>query len=149
MRSWLRTVVPDLFLASVVALLVTVAMVQLDETESTRIRVDAQEAAADGLTLDERIEVYQESIRRSTLLHLPLLVAAAGALIGLISRNRSWSWLTAIGAALPAIIMGIAFFIDRPIPAGAVLISYTAIASSMSLVTLTLRQRLIPAGITR
>lgn len=63
MKNWIRSVVPDLCLAAVVALLVTMAIQQLDGAEVERIRTDAQTAAEDGLTLDERIDVYDGSIR--------------------------------------------------------------------------------------
>ena len=116
MKSWIRSVVPDLCLAAVVALLMTVAMQHLDGAEIERIRTDAQIAAEDGLTLDERIDVYDGSIRRSTLFNLPVLIAISGVVVGLACRNRRWAWLTAIGSILPALIMGVAFFVDRPFP---------------------------------
>ena len=145
MKNWLRKVVPDLFLAAVVALLVTMAVQQLDDAESRRIRIDAQTASADGLTLDERIDVVGGSIRRSTLFHLPVLVAFSGILIGVASRNRRWAWLTAIASVLPAIIMGVAFFVDRPLPASVLATGYTAIAVLMALLGTAMRQRLLPA----
>ncbi len=149
MKKWLRSVVPDLFLAAVVALLVTVAMNQLDGSETQRIRADARVAAEDGLTLDERIDVYDDSIRRSTLLHLPALIALSGVIVGLACRNRRWAWLTAIGSILPALIMGIAFFIDRPIPAGVLVTTYVSLAVSMAVVGAALRQKLLPAEVSR
>ena len=147
MKKWLRSVVPDLFLAAVVALLVTVAMNQLDGNETVRIREDARTAAKDGLTLDERIDVLGGSIRRSTLLHLPVLIALSGVVVGLACRNRRWAWLTAFGAILPALIMGVAFFIDRPIPAGALATVYTALGVTMALAGSALRRKLLPAKI--
>ncbi len=149
MKKWLRSVVPDLFLAAVVALLVTVAMNQLDGSETQQIRADARVAAEDGLTLDERIDVYDDSIRRSTLLHLPALIALSGIIVGLACRNRRWAWLTAIGSILPALIMGIAFFIDRPIPAGVLVTTYVSLAVSMAVVGAALRQKLLPAEVSR
>ena len=149
MKKWIKSVVPDLFLAAVVALLVTVAMNQLDGTETLRIRNDARAAAQDGLTLDERIDVYDGSIRRSTLLHLPALIALSGVIVGLACRNRRWAWLTAIGSILPALIMGVAFFIDRPISAGVLVTTYTALAISMALVGAALRLNLLPARVPR
>ena len=149
MKNWLRSVVPDLFLAAVVALLVTVAMNQLDGTETLRIRADARAAAENGLTLDERIDVLGGSIRRSTLLHFPTLIALSGVIIGLACRNRRWAWLTALGSTLPALIMGAAFLIDRPLPAGILLTAYSAIAVLMALVGIALRQRLATAGAPR
>jgi hypothetical protein len=149
MKNWLRSVVPDLFLAAVVALLVTLAMNQLDDAEAVRIRADARSAAEDGLTLDKRIDVYDDSIRRSTLLHLPALIALSGVIVGLACRNRRWAWLTAIGSILPALIMGVAFLIDRPIPAGVLVSAYTALGISMALAGAALRQRVTPARVPR
>ena len=149
MKKWLRSVVPDLFLAAVVALLVTLAINHLDGAEAVRIRADAGAAAEDGLTLDERIDVYDDSIRRSTLLHLPALIALSGVVVGLACRNRRWAWLTAFGSILPALIMGIGFFIDRPFPAGVLVSVYTSLAVSMTLAGAALRQRLLPARVPR
>jgi hypothetical protein len=145
MKKWLRSVVPDLFLAAVVALLVTLAMNQLDGTETARIRADARQAAENGLTLDERIDVFDGSIRRSTLLHLPALIALGGVVVGLACRNRRWAWLTAIASILPALIMGAAFFVDRPLPASFLVTAYSALAVSMALAASALRQQLLPA----
>jgi len=147
MKKWLRSVVPDLFLAAVVALLVTMAIRQLDGAEVARIQIHARAAADNGLTLDERIDVYDGSIRRSTLFHLPALIALSGTLVGLTCRNRRWAWLTAIGSVLPALIMGVAFFVDRPFPAGALVTVYTALAISMALAGSALRQKLLPARV--
>jgi hypothetical protein len=147
MKNWLRKVVPDLFLAAVMALLVTMAMNQLDGVEAVRIRNDERDAASDGLTLDERIDAVGSSMRRSTLLHLPALVALSGAIIGLACRNRHWAWLTAIGAVLPALIMGVAFFVDSPIPAGILVTAYTAIAVAMAIAGTLLRRKLLPAKV--
>ena len=149
MKEWLRSVVPDLFLAAVVALLVTLAMNQLDGAETVRIREDARSAAKDGLTLDERIEVYDDSIKRSTLLHLPMLIALSGVIVGLVCRNRRWAWLTAIGSVFPALIMGIGFFIDRPLPASFLVTLYSALAVSMALAGSAFRQRLALARVPR
>ena len=149
MKKWIKSVVPDLFLAAVVALLMTVAMNQLDGNEIQRIRADARAAAEDGLTLDERIDVFDGSIRRSTLLHLPALIALSGVVVGLACRNRRWAWLTAIASILPALIMGVAFFVDRPIPAGVLVTTYTALAVSMAMAGAALRQKLLPARVPR
>jgi len=149
MKKWIRSVVPDLFLAAVVALLVTLAMNQLDGAETVRIRADARSVAADGLTLDERIDVYDDSIRRSTLLHLPTLIALSGVIVGLACRNRRWAWLTAIGSILPALIMGIGFFVDRPFPASFLVTMYSALAVLMALAGSDLRQRLALARVPR
>lgn len=147
MKNWLRRVVPDLFLAAVVALLVTMAMHQLDGVEKVRIQSDKRAASADGLTLDERIDVLDASMRRSTLLHIPALVVISGILVGLVCRNRRWAWLTAIGSVLPALIMGVAFFIDRPIPAVVLVTAYSALATSMAVVGAIVRQKLAPAKV--
>ena len=147
MKNWLRRVVPDLFLATVLALLVTLAIQHLDRSEVERIRDDALVAAAEGLTLDERIDVVGGSIRRSTFFHLPILIAVASAVVGLVCRNRSWAWLTAIGAVLPALGMGAAFFIDRPLPASALLALYTALATAMALIGAFLRRKWLPATV--
>jgi hypothetical protein len=149
MKKWLRSVVPDLFLAAVVALLVTVAINQLDSAETMRIRADSRAAAEDGLTLDERIDVFGSSIRRSTRFHLPSLIAFSGVIVGLACRNRRWVWLTAIGSIIPALIMGVAFFVDRPLPASILVISYSALAVSMALAGSMLRQYLVPARVPR
>lgn len=147
MKNWLRSVVPDLFLAAVVALLVTMAIRYLDDAEVKRIRTDARAAAEGGLTLDERIDVFDNSIRRSTLLHLPALIALSGAVVGMTCRNRRWAWLTAIGSVIPALIMGVAFFVDQPIPAGALATAYTALAAATALAASALRQKLLPARV--
>ena len=147
MKDWLRRVVPDLFLAAVVALLVTLAIQHLENGEVERIQREAQVAADEGLTLDERIEVVGNSIRRSTVFHLPLIVAVAGISVGLVCQNRRWAWLTAFGAILPALLMGAAFFIDRPFPAGILATFYTALAISMAIATCTLRRRWLPIRI--
>ena len=147
MKDWLRKVVPDLFLAAVVALLVTMAMHQLDGVETVRIESDAQAAAADGLTLDERIDVLGASMRRSTLFHIPALVALSGILVGLACRNRRWAWLTAIGAVLPALIMGVAFVVDRPIPAVGLTAAYTMLVVLTAMAGAAVRRKLMPARV--
>jgi len=147
MKSWIRSVVPDLFLAAVVALLVTVAIQNLDLSEIERIRTDAQSAAEDGLTLDERIDVYDGSIRRSTLFHLPVIIALSGGVVGLACRKRRWAWLTAVGSVLPALIMGVAFFVDRPFTASFLVTAYIGLAISMALAASALRPILRPAGV--
>jgi hypothetical protein len=147
MKKWLQRVVPDLFLAAVVALLVTVAMNQLDGMETERIREDARAAAKGGLSFDERIDVFDSSIRRSTLIHLPLLIALSGVIVGLACRNRRWAWLTALGSILPALIMGIAFFVDRPVPASFLVSAYSALAVTMALAGSALRRTLAPVRV--
>jgi hypothetical protein len=146
-KDWLKKVVPDLFLAAVVALLVTLAMNQLDGTETARIRSDAHVAAEDGLTLDERIEVLGGSIRRTTLVYLPVLIALSGAVVGLACRNRSWAWLTAIGSVIPALVMGVAFFIDRPVAASILMTVYMVLAVATATAASAIRRRLQPARI--
>jgi len=145
--NWLRRVVPDLFLAAVVALLVTLALHHLDRAESRRINSDLKIAAEEGLTLDERISVVDGSIKRSTLVYLPLLVAFSGVGVGVGCRNRRWAWLTAIGAILPAVIMGVAFFIDRPFPASLVATVYSALAVVTAATGVALRQKLLLARV--
>jgi hypothetical protein len=146
-KNWLRKVVPDLFLAAVVALLITLAMNQLDGTETERIRSDARVAAEDGLTLDERIDVLGESIRRSTLFHLPALIALSGLVVGLACRNRRWAGLTAIGSVIPALIMGVGFFIDRPVPASILMTVYMVLAVVMATAASAVRRRLLPVRV--
>ena len=147
MMKWLRRVVPDLFLASLVALLITLAIHHLDRAESSRINSDMEIAAEEGLTLDERISIVDGSIKRSTLVYLPLLVAFSGAAVGVGCRNRRWAWLTAIGAILPAVIMGVAFFIDRPFPASLVATVYSVLAVSTASGGAALRRKLLAARI--
>ena len=144
MKNWIRRVVPDLFLAAVVALALTMVMQHFDGEETERIRREVRVAAIEGLTFDERIDAFDGSIRRSTLLHLPILIALSGVVVGLTCRIRRWAWLTAIGSVLPALIMGIAFFIDRPIPAAALTLAYLALTVSMALAGSALRQKLLP-----
>jgi hypothetical protein len=140
---WLRKVVPDLFLAALIALLITLAMNQLDDVETLRIKAERQAAAADGLTLDERIDVLGASMRRSTLFHLPLLIAVGGLLAGLASRNQRWAWLTAVGSVLPALVMGYAFFIDRFAAAALLVAGYVGLAVATSAAGTTLRQKIV------
>ena len=149
MMNWLRKVVPDLFLAAVIALLVTMAMHQLDGVEAVRIQSEKRAASVDGLTLDERIDVLGSSMRRSTLIHLPMLIAISGALVGLACRNRRWAWLTAIGSVLPVLIMGVGYLIDQPVPAGLLVTAYSALAASMAMAGSLLRRKLAPAIISR
>jgi hypothetical protein len=149
MKSWLRKVVPDLFLAALIALLVTMALHQLDDVETVRIQSDRRAASADGLTLDERIDVLGASMRRSTLLHIPALIALSGMVVGLACRNRRWAWLTSIASVLPALIMGVAFFIDRPVPAAFLVTVYVTLAASMAMAGAALRRKLAPAIISR
>jgi hypothetical protein len=86
-------------------------------------------------------------MRRSTLFHIPALIALSGVLVGLVCRNRSWAWLTAIGSVLPALIMGVAFVIDRPIPAVVLVTTYTTLAVVTAIAGTALRRKLMPAKV--
>jgi hypothetical protein len=141
---WLRRVVPDLFLAAVVALLVTVAANHLESNETRRIGSNLQAAAENGLTLDEHVDVLSESVRRSAFLHLPVLAGIAGALVGLGCRNRRWAWLTAVLAVVPTLLWGGALFIDRPATAGGLAAAYAAIAVVPATATAAARNHLWP-----
>jgi len=125
MKDWLRRVTPDLFLAAVIALVITMAVQKL-------------------LTIDERIEVLDESIRRSTMLYLPALAGFGGAAVGLASRRRRWAWLTAIGAVIPALLMGAGFFIDTPLPGSMATAAYLLIAVSLATAGVAVMDRLLP-----
>jgi hypothetical protein len=143
MNEWLRRVTPDLFLAAVVALVITMALQTLDSIEKQRIDGDAQALAGDGLTIDERIDILDESIRRSTLLYLPALAGLGGAAVGLASRRRRWAWLTAIGAIVPALLMGAAFFVDTPLPGGMATAIYILIAVTLATAVVAMRERFL------
>ena len=144
MKNWLRRVTPDLFLAAVVALVIMAAVHKLDAVEDQRIIADAQSLASDGITIDERIEVLDASIRRSTMLYLPALAGFGGVAVGLISRRRRWAWLTAIGAIIPALLMGAGFFIDTPLPGSVATATYILIAVSLATAGVAVRDRLQP-----
>jgi len=131
MKEWLRRITPDLFLAAVVALVI-------------RISADARTLASDGLTIDERIDVLDDSIRRSTMLYLPALAGFGGVAVGLTSRRRRWAWLTAIGAIIPALLMGAGFFIDTPLPGSVATATYILIAVSLATAGVAVRNRLLP-----
>jgi hypothetical protein len=139
MKDWLRRITPDLFLAAVVALVIMVAVHKLDAVEDQRISADAQT-----LTIDERIDVLDDSIRRSTMLYLPALAGFGGVAVGLASRRRRWAWLTAIGAIIPALLMGAGFFIDTPLPGGVATATYILIAVSLATVEVAVRNRFLP-----
>ena len=143
MNEWLRRVTPDLFLAAVVALVITVALHTLDAVEKQKINGAAQALAGDGLTIDERIDILDESIRRSTLVYLPALAGLGGAAVGLANRRRRWAWLTAIGAIIPALLMGAAFFVDTPLPGGLAAAIYMLIAVSLATAVVTMRDRFL------
>lgn len=147
MYAWIRRVTPDLFLAAVIALLITVAQNKLDVIESQRIVDGVRSVAHDGLTFDERIGEFRSSIRRSTLVYLPILVSVAAVLVGLICRNRGWAWLTTLLAIIPALLMGISFFIDTPVPAFILVSYYVGLAISLATISVFLRNRFIPVEI--
>jgi len=144
MKDWLRRITPDLFLAAVVALVIMVAVHTLDAVEDQRIKADAKILAGDGLTIDERINVLDDSIRRSTMLYLPVLAGFGGVAVGLGSRRRRWAWLTAIGAIIPALLMGAGFFIDTPLPGSVATATYILIAVSLATTGVAVRNRLQP-----
>lgn len=127
--SWLRRVAPDLLIAACAALAIMAVIHQLEAREQTRMVAEIRSAAVDGLTLDERLGAYESSIGRSVRLQLPLLAVAGGLVVGAGCRQRRWAWLTAIAAALPALAMGVAYFIDRPAPAAAVTAAYALCAA--------------------
>ncbi len=145
MINWLRRVTPDLFLAAVVALLITLALSQLDKVESDRIVGSVRWAAHEGLTVDERLGVYERSIRRSILVHQPLLVASAAICVGFFCRNRRWAWLTAILSIIPALLMGAGFLLDTPLTGSILLASYLAIAALLASLSVGVRNRILPA----
>jgi hypothetical protein len=146
MINWLRRVPPDLFLAAVVALLITLALDKLDKVESDRINGGVRWAARDGLTIDERIGVFEQSIRRSIFFHQPVLVAGAAIIVGFICRNRRWAWLTAILAIIPALLMGAGFLVDSPLPGSALMAVYVTLGVVLASLSVVVRNRLVPAG---
>jgi len=143
MNEWLRRVIPDILLAAVVALVITVALHTLDAIEKQKINDAAQILAGDGLTIDERIDILDESIRRSTLLYLPALAGLGGAAVGLVSRRRRWAWLTAIGAIVPALLMGAGFFVDTPLPGSMATVIYIVIAVSLATAVVAMRDKFL------
>ena len=145
MIDWLRRITPDLFLAAVVALLITLALAQLDQIESDRIVGSVRWAAHEGLTVDERLGVFERSIRRSVFIHQPLLVAVGAICVGLVCRNRRWAWVTAVLAVTPALLIGGGFFIDAPVAGFVLLASYVAIAVILASGGVAVRERLAPA----
>jgi len=145
MIDWLRRITPDLFLAAVVALLITLALAQLDRIESDRIVGSVRWAAHEGLTVDERLGVFERSIRRSIFIHQPILVAVGAICVGLVCRNRQWAWLTAVLAVIPALLIGGGFFIDAPVAGFVLLASYVAIAVILASGGVAVRERLAPA----
>jgi hypothetical protein len=143
MYQWLRRVTPDLFLAAVVALLLTLALHALDGIEDRRIVSDARMEAKDGLTFDERIDVLDRSIRRSVWVQLPLLVVAASLVVGLCCRQRRWGWLIAILAIVPTLLTGVSFFIDLPLVGSSVAATYIGIAVVVASRAVAIRDRVL------
>jgi len=88
MINWLRRVTPDLFLAAVVALLMTVALDKLDTIESDRIVGGVRWAAQDGLTIDERIGRLTAKLSELGLVEDTILIFQSdhGQCIGQIGR---------------------------------------------------------------
>jgi hypothetical protein len=149
MINWLRRVTPDLFLAAVVALLITFALNKLDTIESERIIGGVRWAARDGLTVDERIEVFEHSIRRSILVHQPVLVAGAAIIVGFCCRNRRWAWLTATLAIIPALVMGAGFLLDAPLAGSVLVASYITLAILLASLSTAIRNRIVPVAAAR
>ena len=146
MYQWLRRVTPDLFLAAVVALLLTLALRALDGIEDRRIHSDVRVEAQDGLTIDEHIDVFDRSIRRSVWVQLPLLVVAASLVVGLFCRQRRWVWLIAILAVVPTLLMGGSFFIDLPLAGSSVVATYVGIAVAVASSAVAIRKRVVPVA---
>ncbi len=144
MKNWIRSVVPDLFLAAVVALLITLALAKLDRVENDRIVGSVRWAAHEGLTVDERLGVYERSIRRSIFVHQPVLVASAAVCIGFFCRNRRWAWLTAILAIIPALLMGAGFLLDTPLIGSVLMATYVALAIVLTSASVSIRNRVVP-----
>jgi len=147
MYAWIRRVTPDLFLAAVIALLITLALNQLDGIEGRRIVDGVRSVAHDGLTFDERIGEFRNSIRRSTLVYLPILVSVAAVAVGLLCRNRGWAWLTALLAVIPALLMGISFFIDTVLPAFVLVSIYISLTVTLATASVAVRNRVVPVRI--
>jgi hypothetical protein len=78
------------------------------------------------------------------MLYLPALAGFGGVAVGLGSRRRRWAWLTAIGAIIPALLMGAGFFIDTPLPGGVATATYILIAVSLATAGVAVRNRLQP-----
>ena len=146
MINWLRRVTPDIFLAAVVALLITLALNHLDEIEDDRIVGSVRWVAHDGLTIDERTEVFEHSIRRSIFVHQPVLVVTAAICIGFFCRNRRWAWLTAILAIVPVLVMGAGFLMGTPVYGGALVTLYIALAVVLASLSVAVRNRVVSAG---
>jgi hypothetical protein len=98
------------------------------------------------LTIDERIGVFEQSIRRSIFVHQPVLVAGVAIIVGFICRNRRWAWLTAILAIIPALLMGAGFLVDSPLPGSALMAVYVTLGVFLASLGVVVRNRLVPAG---
>ena len=146
MINWLRRVTHDLFLAAVVALLMTLALNYLDRIESERIVGSVRWAARDGLTLDERMGVFERSVHRSLFVYQPVLVAVAAICVGFFCRRRRWAWLTATLSIIPVLLMGAGFLIDTPFFGTIVIVSYFAQVVFLASLSLAVRNRLVPVA---
>jgi hypothetical protein len=144
MMNWLRRVTPDLFLAAVVALIITLTLNKLDTIANDRIIGGVRWAARDGLTIDERIGVFEQSIRRSIFVHQPVLVAGAAIIVGVFCRNRSWAWLTATLAITTALLMGAGFLFDSPLTGSSLMAAYVTLAVFLASLSVVVRNRLVP-----
>jgi hypothetical protein len=145
MIAWLRRVTPDLFLAAVVALLITLGLNALDGVEQRRIADDLRRASVDGVSFDERLEAIERSIARSAFLHVPLLVAGASVVTASACRNRRWAWLTSLLAVVPSLLIGGSFFVDLPVTGSAVLAAYVALSIVSAHAAVAFRAPLLPA----
>jgi hypothetical protein len=95
------------------------------------------------LTLDERLGVYESSLRRSLYLHIPLLVAVTSLLTSLLCHNRSWAWLTSILAVIPALLMGMSYVIDLPVIRAVIVATYAALSIGVTMLTILMRDRFL------
>lgn len=131
-HSWLRRILPDLVLVTVVALAVTVGVHYQERRESAWItarmlEVDRNPPAGFVPGISARIEVLEASMVRTMVRDLPALVLAAGFLTGgLRRRGRRHAWAWGVGAGLPATLMAIGFVIDNPLAVGVVVVAYAA-----------------------
>jgi hypothetical protein len=149
MYAWIRRVTPDLFLAALVALLITLVLNKLDARESERIEEETWVTSENGLTADEGIGVLARSIRRSTRVHIPWLVTFGGIAVGLACRNRGWAWLTASIAIIPALLTGASFYIDTPLPGAILTAAYLVLAFIVATATAAIRSHFLPTTVPR
>ena len=61
----------------------------------------------------------------------------------MVSRRRRWAWLTAIGAIVPALLMGASFFVDTPLPGGMATVIYIVIAVSLATAVVAMRDKFL------